>query len=433
MSNEKFKIPRASDRMIVDVFREMGKQYSMTTANVTATTGINLVMDLVVDTISEELTHLLELDSSLIETVHVQHHQMAIVYNRGGALPAEQKSPVFDEIVISFSDGHQMPTVADRLGIVALLHKKFKRVEIGQISASDVSPEISHVLAIHQSNLARLEQLNEDLIERTASFRDDLERKYQEKVEKYNAELAALKLEVGNELQLEKASLETRERAVEEKLSTIDDRNNTHVRREIRDRMLDDVKQRIQDFGVSKATSEKRQPVMIGMLSLGILNLVFIGWTIFEIKGLETIEIASQHASAIYWLWARLALLTLSLLGTIVYYIKWQNKWAEQHSVSEFQLQQFYIDVNRANWVIESCLEWRKETDSAIPKELLSSIANGLFVNSANEPEHVLHPADELASALMGSASKLRLKVGDGELEFDKPGKITKKTSVTAE
>jgi hypothetical protein len=38
----------------------------------------------------------------------------------------------------------------------------------------------------------------------------------------------------------------------------------------------------------------------------------------------------------------------------------------------------------------------------------------------------VLHPADELASALLGSASRLKVKTEAGELEFDKPGKIKK-------
>lgn len=129
----------------------------------------------------------------------------------------------------------------------------------------------------------------------------------------------------------------------------------------------------------------------------------------------------------LFWLWGRFTLFSFGLVGTILYYIKWQNRWAEQHIVSEFQLQQFYIDVNRANWVIESCLEWRKETASVIPKELLVSITTGLFVNNQAEPERVIHPADELASALLGTASKLKLKVGDSELDFDKPKKISNK------
>jgi hypothetical protein len=38
----------------------------------------------------------------------------------------------------------------------------------------------------------------------------------------------------------------------------------------------------------------------------------------------------------------------------------------------------------------------------------------------------VLHPADELASALMGSASKLSLDINGNKLDIDKPGKIPK-------
>jgi hypothetical protein len=131
--------------------------------------------------------------------------------------------------------------------------------------------------------------------------------------------------------------------------------------------------------------------------------------------------------SPIYWLWLKVSLLSITLVGTILFYIKWQNKWAEQHSNSEFQLQQFYIDVNRANWVIESCLEWRKETDSTIPTVLLESITRNLFVSGEEDLNNVIHPSDELASALLGSSSKLKMKIGENELEFDKPLKISKK------
>lgn len=112
-----------------------------------------------------------------------------------------------------------------------------------------------------------------------------------------------------------------------------------------------------------------------------------------------------------------------------MYYIRWQNRWAEQHASSEFQLQQFHIDVNRANWVIESCLEWRKDTESVIPTVLLESITRNLFDNKTDDIEKAIHPSDELASALLGSASKLKMKIGENELEFDKPGKIKSQKS----
>ena len=85
--------------------------------------------------------------------------------------------------------------------------------------------------------------------------------------------------------------------------------------------------------------------------------------------------------------------------------------------------------MNRANWVIESCLEWRKVTDSVIPSDLLGSITRNLFTTETKTLDQVTHPADELASALMGSASSLKLNLNGNELEFNKPGKITNKIS----
>lgn len=126
------------------------------------------------------------------------------------------------------------------------------------------------------------------------------------------------------------------------------------------------------------------------------------------------------------WHWLRLLLSSFGLIGTLLYFIKWQNKWADRHAESEFELQQFQLDVNRASWVIESCLEWRKETSNHVPAELLKSITHNLFSRGNAEVENVVHPADALASALMGSASKVKLKMGDSDVEFDKPGKIAK-------
>ena len=218
--------------------------------------------------------------------------------------------------------------------------------------------------------------------------------------------------------------------------------------------MLSDVKSRISSFGLSKTTEKKRTPVFIGIMSLIALLTTLICLTTAELNSINKQELIKLESirnlsslsnentaqetiakissteidrSANYWLWAKLSILSFGLAGTILYYIKWQNKWAEQHANTELQLQQFYIDVNRANWVIESCLEWRKETESTIPKELISSITNNLFRGQQAEQEQITHPADELASALMGSASKLKLKLGDHEMEFDKPSKIPKK------
>lgn len=461
MSTEKIKIPRATDKSVADTFQKLGLKFGILSATVAGIAGTQIGKIVFVDAPVGEWKALLALDSYLIESMYLQLGHLSIVYSRGGSLGPDQKSPIYDELTFNFNDGQIEPSPIVRLEIVAFLSQRFKRFEIGRISTSGVSPEINQVLAIHQSNLERLEKLNEDLIGKSAAFRESLELKFDDKLSRLEFEFKEKHTAVDLLSKENGDQLKKREEEWAVKLAAIDDRNNTHVRREIRDRMLDDVKQRILKFGVSEATERKRQPVVAGMLLLGGFIVLLIAWTVLEIgrvntpsfstgglvtslnstsaptapvpQGRDTNGSSAFGSLALYWLWARFAVLSLSLLGTILFYIKWQNKWADQHAASEFQLQQFYIDVNRANWVIESCLEWRKETDSAIPAELLSSITNGLFANPLSEPDRVIHPADELASALMGSASKLNLKVGDSELEFDRPRRIPKKATISKE
>lgn len=436
MSDQRIKIPRTSDQRIAEVFRALSVKYQVNSAGV-STLGFGHVQ---VNNLQAEpdgdWKSLLDHDSFLIDSISLQACGLNVAYVRGGRHAADQKSAVYDEVVIT-ANNQQQASIAQKLELIAFLNTSLRSFEPGRLPGSDVNDAQSQLMAIHQSTLERLEKLNEDLVRQSTAFRQKLEDQYDSKVQSYEQDLRE-KLD-GFETDYEKrlAEVDTRDETLQAKLSAIDDRDNTHVRREIRDRMLEDVKQRISKFGVSVTTERKRVPVFLGIAVLVSTFVVLLIWTALEISAVDRLSVsisaavqdstAASDKTGLYLLWIRFTLFSLGLVGTLLYYIKWQNKWAEQHSNSEFQLQQFYIDVNRANWVIESCLEWRKDTDSPIPRELLASITNGLFVNNQVEPEKIIHPADELASALMGSASKLKLKVGDSELEFDKPNKITNK------
>lgn len=458
MNAPRIKIPRTSDKKIANTFIELGKSFGITHAHVSAVGGISIGQVVLADEPSGDWKALLDHDSNLIESMSCAHGEFNISYARGGHYPHEQKSPIFDEIAIH-ANGQNVLPVQLKLNMVAFLNDRLCPFEPGRIIGSGVSKEQNELLAIHQSTLERLERLNEDLIRQSSEFRQGLEEKFEEKVAQAETDFNQKRHQVEADGKSFAEQVQAKEDALNEKLKVIDDRDNTHVRREIRDRMLDDVKQRISQFGVSKVTEGKRNPVLAGIRLMWITFLLLLVWTGYEIYAMDrqyfsmleairnisawgsdkmkaaglSAEIVAKASvtdvdrTHLFWLWGRFTLFSFGLIGTLLYYIKWQNRWAEQHIVSEFQLQQFYIDVNRANWVIESCLEWRKETESAIPKELLGSITTGLFVNNQSEPERVIHPADELASALMGSASKLKLKVGDNELDFNKPNKIANK------
>lgn len=456
MSHSQYiKIPTLSDKTVIKAFEELAEKYPVKNSNGSTLGGQTLgpLINMQDDELTPAWITLLRLDSALIDNFSIQIGGFSIVYFRGGHKEPEEKSPFFDTIRLDYNPQNGDVSASNRLEIVAFLNNRLKAFDPNRSINTSVSIEAKHLEALTQSRIERLEQVAEQVIKRTTETQSRLEEDYAQRRKKLEEEAALEKVKLASDFQNEHSRLQEREKALDSKLQEIDNRNNTHARRQIRDRMLDDVKNRIENFGVSETTTAKRRPVEAGIFLLIAILFTLLALTIYEVhrsgSGIAQLAVskppitgaAAPVASAqptagtdrtyLYFLYARLTLLSLGLLAAMLYYIRWQNKWAEQHATSEFQLQQFYIDVNRANWVIESGLEWRKETNTDMPDQLLASVTRNVF-NSHSEPETVLHPADELASALMGSASKVKLKVADNELEFDKPKKIPNSVKSTS-
>lgn len=456
---QRIKIPRASDRTVEQFFHKLAGELGATTAHVSALGFVSLSQVPLTEAPSGEWAGLLEHNSYLIDQMSTTVAGLNLRYLRGGQSQTGEKSAIFDEIFLD-QNNNVPATSSAKLDVVALINSELRPFEPDRFITGSAPEEQSQLLALHNSTLERLERLNEDLIRQSSEFRRNLEQQFDLRAKEGEEALRAKAATLEEAYRARAEDLDAQQSALDEKLKVIDDRDNTHARREIRDRMLEDVRERVSAFGVSEATERKRRPVLYGIYALVVTFACLLGWTTYEIASLDRQyslafqavgKIASWGADAakaagvspevmakistgdverthLYWLWLRFTVFSLGLVGTLLYYVKWQNRWAEQHSETEFQLRQFQIDVSRANWVIESCLEWRKETESAIPPELLGSITRNLFVSANAQPEQVMHPADELASALMGTASKVKLKVGDSEIDFDKPAKIAKAT-----
>ena len=479
MSNQPgFFIQREPDNRVIQVIGDLCKENEQVIFNVSISlsTGDSVAINrakVFEDFYESPLVAELMSDGTyLISRITITLKNHTLTFIRGEFLPTP--TPIFDYIESKNTNNNaaapQLATPEQKLSIYKFLQEKLCSISTPDLISANLPSEYEAILSQHNSMLSKLEQLNSDLIVKNQEKSQELESSYLEKLrsleDKYSEKSDSLqqkydedKSSLDDEYSSKVTEVNNRDRDLDERASQLDDRDNTHVRREIRDKMLDDVKSRIDNFGVSESTGNKRRPVLYGMIFLIIIFGLLLGYTIWEagtvhketmfqleairnvsaigVDGKEKLGINPEtwakvsatdvDRSALYWLWARMAIFSFGLIGSILYYIKWQNRWAENHSDSEFQLQQFYIDVNRANWVIESCLEWRKETESAIPTALLDSITKNLFVNETKDLEKVAHPSDELASALLGSASKLKMNIAGNELEFDKPGKIKPK------
>lgn len=370
--------------------------------------------------------------------------------------------PYLDEIVLGNRGG---VNTVDAISSINRIQAAFWPVsKAAELRANSAPTSVSSVLA--QSTLQRLETLNAQLVETGIDYRRKVDEEVDAKLMKSAADHDAQIKIIRDEYLQKKSGLDDKERELEERRNKLDDRDNTHARRQIRDKMLDDVKDRIKNFGVSEATLKKRIPVRAAMWALILIIFSLLGFTVYEVanydKALNAVvygepkvimdvpkaisggvvdkigdkSISNEAASGLlnafvsqrWLLWIRLLFVSFAFAACFIYYIRWENGWAQRHADAEFNLQQFYIDVNRANWVVESCLEWHKTTAQPIPEELLSGISRDLFVSSNQKQEQVVHPADELASALLGTASRVKIKAGESEVELKNPGKSLPKT-----
>ena len=445
MATTVMRVPRLSDQALAEGLRGLCKEFAVPKVHIKALGNILIgAVPFPEDANNKAWQELLAQDSFLVTVANLDASVYHIAYSRGGAA---HQSLVYDEI--SLSPLETLPNWNDpslQLLVVRSLQQRFNPfIDLDHTALND---DQAAARAIHESTLIRLELLNEKLIRETNDYRQTLDTEQVDKRKKLEEEYVEKRSKLDEANALEITRIDERKAELDDQLKKIDDRNNTHARRQIRDSMLVDVSSRIKQFGVSFATNSKRWPVGVGILSIAAVFALLLHFTASELREMdvfvaksvnlgETFKRTAAEVESIvyptgqrYWLWSRLAVLSFGLVAAVLYFVRWQNKWADHHATSEFALQQFYLDVNRANWIIESCLEWRKETQSPIPRELLSSITNGLFANQQPSTEQVLHPADELASALLGSASKLTLKAGENTMEFSKPSGIPKSKKV---
>lgn len=212
---------------------------------------------------------------------------------------------------------------------------------------------IKELEAMHHSTLTRLSQDNEELIRKSAEFRSELERSFFERQTELNSETQRERTALTEEYANKVAYLAIREADVQETLSKIDNRNNTHARRHIRESMLNDVKVRIENFGVSRGTEKKRTAILAILSVLIFILSILVIWHFSELQILHQkrafIEARSEQAAIlpitwdIYYFWLRLSVLSALLIATVIFLVRWMTGWAARHADTEFHLQQFYL------------------------------------------------------------------------------------------
>lgn len=329
-----------------------------------------------------------------------------------------QDHPFYDaaHIFVNEADKNNKPTTPEAIKLFLYIDDFFReRNCLLQTAHSAESADID------DARLRAIENGAADQVARTEKFfielQERFDKRFKELDDTYVAKSASLEADRLKTTEI----FEEQKRELDLQRSELKDRDNTHERRTIREQISQSISTRLSNFRFSRGTSWYAAFVHFSFL---VLILILGGLTYLSTTALTNQLTVDNLAwgpkiilTAVKQFFSLLALLAL---GTA--YIRWLIGVYQRKSELETKLHQTGLDVERASWVVESLLEWRKAGEEPIPDQLLSAVTRGLFEDDRTESSSALSAGDHLASALLGSASKVKLNTGASEIELTGKG-----------
>ncbi|MFK4653656.1 hypothetical protein ABIF97_003590 [Bradyrhizobium japonicum] len=408
-------IPRIDDRTAIAIFDEIRSAHAPVNMSMQAA-GVDAVNFLNPDGASARvIEELRKSDSFLITHLSLGYPNLSISFIRNQ--DAGRIHSFYDEIRVDHHQNQPGLDPAQRLSLIQLLNSKIRlgNVERKNDAAGMVMDDLqsiyhSTVLSLQTSFSQQIEKITNWTVEQTTAI---------EKLKiKLADETAAERERLSKEHDTKSEALRTAGEELEARRKEIDDRAYMHARRGIRSDLQKTIKGRQEKFTLTPETRRLRLPVHVALITLLIVLAAANAATLYAIINLD---VEKATLSTLVWAFAKQTIVAIIFVATLFFYIRWMNRWFEQHASAEFLLKQFELDIDRASWVVETAMEWRRDQQAEIPPPLLDGIARNLFTDRGiADDSHTA--ADDLASALVGNASQLKLKVGENELNFDRKG-----------
>ena len=277
---------------------------------------------------------------------------------------------------------------------------------------------IDAVTTIHATILDKLTNAIATQIGEFKSFvrdrHEELEKQSRDNEDRWKGRISALDKEYADKV----ATLDERNLALDRREAELDNKSNTHARREIRRELNERIRDRIAQFGWSKGTYRNSFPVHAVFL-LPIAFAATLAWH-------WTISVAEQIGAGQGWgpvLAFSFLKQTFAFVGFLIFtsfYIRWLVRNHRELVEGELGLRQFQLDVERASWAAETALEWRREEGTPMPDALIQGVTRDLFKFQHRSSDPDLTAADQLASAILGTASSLNVDTGVAKIQLDK-------------
>ncbi len=220
------------------------------------------------------------------------------------------------------------------------------------------------------------------------------------------------------EVEAKKSEIEAREKAALEREASFNTKESHFVARQKQDAQIQEVKNWLQEWALTKGTSSKRNPVLVAYV-VGICASAVTAF--FATKNTyEILKTAGDVATLQWWQWVVIigkSIVPLALCATfLVYFIRWASAWARQHAEEEFRNRALLIDIGRAGWLLEAVRD-AQVRQTELPEILLKELSRNLFAYSSGLDADT--SPQTVPDLLMKGLTKLRVKQGSDGTEVE--------------
>lgn len=219
-----------------------------------------------------------------------------------------------------------------------------------------------------------------------------MERDYRKKADELAGEHRTKLAELEARKNEAEADLAARRKDIDEKVASFNTKESKYVRRAL----LGELKVLLKEsetLELSDGTKKKRRIVH---------RFVWLMLAASGALAAAAAYRAFKTASPGWQLLVPWASASITFFGTLVYYLKWNDRWFREHAETELASKRYKTDVVRASWVAELASEWAAEGRQGLPKELIDAYARNLF--SATGKVRESEPA---ASLWLGSGDAI--------------------------
>lgn len=297
----------------------------------------------------------------------------------------------------------------------------------------------------HHQVLSSLEGLNSDLVVKQHDFIQQMERDKQQylkdRTEEYEAKVSELNDRHISKINELDEQFNKRSQELDERQKQIDDADNTTARRKTTTKTLEEAKKLAERFNFSQSVGWRTTISAFFAILLTAIGGLSAFYALSELNSIQNgfseylTQVGALMASKddysppapefnsftnqqIYFLYVRIFFSSALMISSIVYLIRWFNSWASRIAQQELDNQNFVRDLNRAQMAVEMSLEWNEKKDGDIPDRLLEALTEDLFKSKESNQTEILHPAEQVAAAMLKASDKISVPFGNANLEM---------------